>query len=97
MNVKQKTYEIEYSDNFFEDIEAHKKSGNKSILKKIESLVDELREHPKAGTGNPERLKGKRKGQWSRHITITHRLIYKIKENIVTVHLLGAWGHYDDK
>lgn len=49
------------------------------------------------GTGKPEPLSGDRSGQWSRRITQKHRLIYEIEENIVTVDVLSAYGHYDDK
>ena len=97
MNKKNKEYEIEYSEEFIEDVQIHRKAGQKSILNKINKLIDELREHPDTGTGKPEPLKGNRKGQWSRRITQEHRLIYEIHEDIVTVVLLTAWGHYDDK
>lgn len=90
-------YEIEYTDQFLEDILKHKKVGQKSILAKINSLIDELREHPTSGTGNPEALKGDKKGQWSRRITQKHRLIYEIHEEIITVIILEAFGHYGDK
>ncbi|MEX2569258.1 MAG: type II toxin-antitoxin system YoeB family toxin [Cyclobacteriaceae bacterium] len=40
-----------------EDIERLKKTGNKVILKKVFSLIQELKEHPETGTGKPERLK----------------------------------------
>lgn len=33
------------------------KSGNKSSLKKLKLILDELEIHPKTGTGNPEQLK----------------------------------------
>ncbi|NDV59388.1 Txe/YoeB family addiction module toxin [Bacteroides sp. 519] len=90
-------FEIVYSEQFQEDIEAHKKAGQKAILKKIGTLIDELRKHPYIGTGNPEALKGNRKGQWSRRITQKHRLIYEVSEQHVLVILLAAYGHYDDK
>ncbi len=49
------SYEVNYTDQFLDDIQAHKKAGQKSILSKINTLVDELREHPYTGTGNPNR------------------------------------------
>ena len=39
------------------DIDAIKKSGDKSSLKKLNKILDELGIHPKTGTGNPEQLK----------------------------------------
>lgn len=97
MIEEHEEYEIEYTDQFLEDILKHKKAGQKPILVKINSLIDELREHPTSGTGNPEALKGDKKGQWSRRITQKHRLIYEIHEEIITVIILEAFGHYGDK
>jgi toxin YoeB len=44
-----------------------------------------------------EQLRGDRKGQWSRHIDKKNRLIYTIADEIVTVEVISARGHYDDK
>ena len=71
--MKPTEYEIEYTEEFHADIQSHKKEGNKSILTKIDAIINELREHPTTGTGYPEPLKGNRKGQWSRRITRKHR------------------------
>ena len=60
-------------------------------------LLDELREHPRTGSGKPEPLSGDRAGQWSRRITIKHRLVYSIEDEIVEVYVLSSYGHYDDK
>ena len=97
MNEHEKEYEIEYTEQFIEDVQVHKKAVQKSVLTKINALIDELREHPTTGTGNPEPLKGDRRGQWSRRITQKHRLIYEINEDVITVVLLTAWGHYGAK
>lgn len=94
--ILQKNYLIQFREQFIDDVEAHKKAGQKSIINKINSLVDELREHPTTGTGKPESLKGDRKGQWSRRINQEHRLIYEIKEDVITVILVSAYGHYGD-
>ena len=90
-------YEIELSPRAFNDIAFHKKSGDKGILKKIDSLIDELREHPRTGTGKPELLKNNLSGYWSRRITQKHRLVYRIEDELVTVEIVQAQGHYEDK
>jgi len=95
--MDKEEYKIHYREQFIEDVQAHKKTGKRSILTKIESLINELREHPTTGTGSPEALKGDRKGQWSRRITQKHRLIYEIYDESVIVVLISAFGHYDDK
>ncbi len=74
------------------DIRTHKKAGNKTILKKIQTLFDELTEHPFTGTGKPEPLKHQLKGFWSRRIDKEHRLIYEVIEPDVVV--VSAFGHY---
>ena len=58
-------------------------SGQKKILKKIFDLLDELREHPKTGTGKVERLKNDLSGYWSRRITKGARMIYRIEDDKV--------------
>ena len=61
------------------------------------TLIDELYEHPKSGTGRPEPLKGKPENRWSRQITKKHRLVYRIFETEVHVDVLSAYGHYGDR
>jgi toxin YoeB len=90
-------YTLEFSKTALEDIEKHKKSGSKSTLKKIKVLLNELMEHPATGTGQPELLKYNLAGLYSRRINKNHRLIYSIKEEIVSVHVLSAWSHYGDE
>ena len=70
---------------------------NRKHIKKHCASIEELREHPKTGTGHPEPLKGKPEGRWSRKITKKHRLVYRIFENEVVVLLIAAYGHYNDK
>jgi toxin YoeB len=80
-----------------QDLDRHVKSGNKALIKKISSLLQELEEHPTTGTGKPERMTGDRQGQWSRRINHEHRLIYLIDNKDVIVTAVSAFGHYDDK
>lgn len=91
------SYLLILSETALDDIEAHKRSGNKAILKKIQKLLNELREHPTTGTGQPETLKHQLTGLYSRRINKKHRLVYSINENIVTVYVLSAAFHYGDK
>jgi len=53
--------------------------------------------HPKSGTGQPEQLKHNLAGLYSRRINLKHRLVYSINDEIVTVLVLSAWAHYEDK
>ena len=89
-------YTLDFTASAERDIAFLKKYDSHSY-KKLERLLAELIEHPATGTGKPEPLKGNRSGQWSRRISKKHRLIYKIREEIVTVLILSSYGHYDDK
>ena len=91
------SYILEISKTALEDLERHKKSGDKPTLRKIEKLLNELMEHPTKGTGQPEMLKHDLAGLYSRRINKKHRLVYSINEQVVTVYVLSAWSHYGDK
>lgn len=86
------SYHLDFSDQTKIDIDFHKKSGNKAVLKKIQIFLEELSEHPFSGTGKPEPLKHKLSGNWSRRINKEHRLVYEVVEDSVNV--LSARGHY---
>lgn len=90
-------FEIDYTFEALEDIEKLKKTGNKVILKKLFSLIQELKQHPETGTGKPERLKHYKQNTWSRRIDRKHRLVYLIDGTKIVVTILGAYGHYGDK
>lgn len=75
------------------DIAFWKKSGNKGIMKKITSLLEDIDKTPYTGLGKPEELKYEFSGWWSRRINKEHRLIYRIAENQIQV--LSLRFHYD--
>lgn len=79
------------------EIEVLRKAGDKATIKKVDVLLAELLEHPYIGTGKPEELKGNLAGLWSRRINAKDRLVYKVEEDIVTVTVVQARGHYSDK
>lgn len=85
-------FHLAFTDQAKEDIEKHKKAGNKAVLTKILSFSEELAEHPFSGTGKPELLKHNLSGLWSRRINKEHRLIYEVEEQTVIIH--SAFGHY---
>lgn len=91
------SYILDFTDNSKKDIQKIKKSGNKALYKKLITLLEELEEHPYTGTGSPEQLKHNLSGYWSRRLSREHRLVYSIREQVVTVTVLSAFGHYSDK
>lgn len=83
---------LDFSEQAKKDIEYHKKSGNKVLLKKVLILLNELTEHPFHGTGKPEVLKHQLSGMWSRRINQEHRIVYEVSGEIIYIHSLR--GHY---
>jgi toxin YoeB len=79
------------------DLQKLKKSGNAASIKKITTIFNDLENHPYTGIGNPEPLKHELSGLWARRINQKDRLVYEVEENIVTVFVLSAMGHYSDK
>ena len=89
-------YKITYTTDAVSDLERLQSEEPKSY-QKAEVLINELKEHPKTGTGHPEQLKGQPEGRWSRRISKKHRLVYRIFDTEVRGLVLSAYGHYDDK
>ncbi len=48
------SFHLDFSNKAKKDIDFHKKSGDKSTIKKLFILFNELVEHPLQGTGKPE-------------------------------------------
>lgn len=90
-------YIIELTDLAKEHLQKHKKTGNKTTLKKITSIFEELENHTFIGIGKPESLKHNLTGFWSRRINQKDRIIYSVNEEIVLVEIISAIGHYSDK
>ncbi len=88
------SYRIVFTKQAQNDIDFHKKSGNRAVLKKINTFLEELVQHPFAGTGKPELLKYNLVGLWSRRINHEHRLVYEVIENTIVI-IITAKGHYE--
>ena len=86
-----------YTIVFTEDAKKDLKELNKKApqaVSKLSKLLDEVREHPRTGTGQVEQLKGYDRSVYSRRITKEHRLVYKIYDEVVEVLVLSTFGHY---
>jgi toxin YoeB len=88
--------EIIFSPRAVDDLKYWKRSGNKTIQKKIEKLLEAILLNPYEGIGKPEPLKHNLSGAWSRRITQEHRLVYEVNERneIVILDILSLKGHY---
>lgn len=68
---------------------------DRKTLRKINSLLEDIKRNGNEGIGKPEALSGGLVGFWSRRINDKDRLIYKIDgEN---VYILACRFHYGDK
>ena len=94
--MEEETYKLKYSDEYLNHLEKHLKSGQKKLLVKIDSLLDELEVHPTTGTGQVEPLKGySERNVYSRRIDKKHRLTYEVFEEEKYIEVLAAYGHYE--
>ena len=90
------SYTLIFAPRALEDFDKIKKSGDNARLKKLRTILEELREHPLTGIGNPERLKYK-KDTYSRRLSGKDRVVYSVHDDVVEVNILQMLGHYDDK
>ena len=86
-------YTIVFSEDAKKDLKELNKRSPQTVSK-LSKLLDEVREHPRTGTGQVEQLKGYDGSVYSRRITKEHRLIYKIYDEVVEVLVLSIFGHY---
>lgn len=75
---------IKFSSNGWEDY-LHWQSADKTILKRINRLIQEIQRAPFEGIGKPEPLKHQLSGFWSRRIDDRHRLVYTIEHDILLI------------
>ena len=75
-------YNIVFSDDARKGLKELQKKAPQG-LSKLARLLDELKEHPRTGTGQVEALKGYGGSVYSRRITKEHRLVYRIYDEVV--------------
>ena len=62
---------------------------------KAEKLLDILSENPFQTPPPFEKLIGDLSGAYSRRITIQHRLVYQVLQEVKTVKIIRMWTHYE--
>ncbi|MCL2467710.1 MAG: Txe/YoeB family addiction module toxin [Micrococcales bacterium] len=67
---------------------------DRRTLRKINNLLRDIARDPESGVGEPEELRGDLAGWWSRRITQTDRLVYRVEDGQVVV--IACLGHYDN-
>lgn len=68
---------------------------DKKTLKRINTLISNIKRTPFEGIGKPESLKENLSGFWSRRIDDTHRLIYAVTDTHIAV--IACRYHYVQK
>ena len=89
-------YRVEYSKAADRTLRKWKKS-NTQLFKKATKILLDIMQHPRTGLGHPEPLVGGNDVTYSRHITAHDRIIYDIYDDRVTVLIIQAEEHYNDK
>lgn len=87
-------YALDFSPKALKDVQFFKKLGDKGIIRKIDTLLAELEQHPLTGTGRPEALRYELGGFISRRINSEHRLVYRVNEGDKIVEVISMKGHY---
>lgn len=65
---------------------------DKTLLKRINTLIKDVMRHPFEGIGNPEPLRHDLSGFWSRRINKEHRLVYIVQDD--TLFIAQCRYHY---
>ena len=73
-----------FSDNAWEDYLYWQKTDQK-ILRRINSLIKDIKRNPFEGIGKPEPLKHALSGYLSRRINDEHRIVYKTSSDAILI------------
>lgn len=80
-----------FTENAWEDY-IYWQKNDKSVLKRINLIIKEIKRSPFEGIGKPEPLKFDLSGYWSRRLTSEHRIVYKITDESLMI--LQCRYHY---
>jgi toxin YoeB len=72
-----------------------KKLARSGLRPQAERLLEILREDPYQNPPPYEKLLGDLSGACSRRISIQHRLVYEVLDDIKTVKIIRMWTHYE--
>jgi len=86
------SWTLVYTKQAQKDAKRLSQSGLKS---KAQALLDVLAKNPWQNPTPYEKLRGDLSGACSRRLTIQHRLVYQVLDEIKTVKVIRMWIHYE--
>ena len=75
---------LSWAENAWEDY-LYWQQTDKKVLKRINTLIKDVKRQPFDGLGDPEPLKHNWSGYWSRRIDREHRLVYKVADEAIII------------
>jgi toxin YoeB len=75
---------LSWAENAWEDY-LYWQVTDKKTLKRVNTLIKDIKRHPFEGIGSPEPLRHHWSGYWSRRIDKTHRLVYKVTDTEIII------------
>jgi toxin YoeB len=75
---------LSWAENAWDDY-LYWQQTDKKILKRVNSLIKDIKRHPLDGIGDPEPLKHHWTGYWSRRVNREHRLVYKVTDESIVI------------
>lgn len=82
---------VSFTDSAWEDY-LYWQNADKKILKRVNSLIKEIKRSPYEGVGKPEPLRFQLQGCWSRRINQEHRIVYELVD--AEVRIISCRFHY---
>ena len=82
---------LTFSDEAWSDYQ-YWQDTDRSMLRRINQLIKDVRRSPYEGIGKPEPLKHQLAGWWSRRIDGEHRFLYRVTEQAIEISNLR--NHY---
>lgn len=86
-----KTRKLVWTDAAWSDY-VYWQTQDRKTIKRINTLIEAVMREPFKGIGKPEPLREHLSGFWSRRIDETHRLVYAVDKDFVTI--IACRYHY---
>ena len=86
-------WEIRFTKNAEKDKEKLKRAG---LTQKAKKLLNLIADDPYRFPPSYEKLIGDLQGYCSRRISLQHRLVYRVHEDLHVIVVHAMWSHYDE-